>query len=103
MLVYGWGAAAAGGLVRVLETAGYLAHVASTEQVLAAGERAVVLSPLPSLEAMARGDVPTIPYLFVHVPSWRPDAPEGAQGLYDLVATLGAVVAEARKAVQFIP
>jgi type IV pilus assembly protein PilB len=29
-------------------------HVASTEQVLAAGEGAVVLSPLPSLEVMAR-------------------------------------------------
>jgi type II secretion system (T2SS) protein E len=52
VLVYGWGAAAAAGLV--LETAGYLAHVASTEQVLAAGEGAVVLSPLPSLEALGR-------------------------------------------------
>ncbi|HVK01978.1 MAG TPA: hypothetical protein VM490_00740 [Armatimonadaceae bacterium] len=50
------------------------------------------------LEAMARGDVPAIPYLFIHVPSWRPDGPEGEQGLQDLVATLGAVVAEARKA-----
>jgi type IV pilus assembly protein PilB len=54
VLVYGWGAAAAAGLVRVLETAGHRVHVASTEQVLAAGEGAVVLSPLPSLEAMAR-------------------------------------------------
>ncbi|PTL77141.1 general secretion pathway protein GspE [Vitiosangium sp. GDMCC 1.1324] len=52
VLVYGWGAAAAAGLVRVLGAAGHRASVASTEQVLAAGEGAVVLSPLPSLEVL---------------------------------------------------
>ncbi|QRK11143.1 general secretion pathway protein GspE [Archangium violaceum] len=54
VLLYGWGAAAAAGLVRVLGQAGYQANVASTEQVLSAGEGAVVLSPLPSLEALER-------------------------------------------------
>ena len=57
VLVYGWGAAAAAGLVRVLGEAGFRAGVASTEQVLAANARAVVLAPLPSLEAMGRGSV----------------------------------------------
>ena len=52
VLIYGWGAAAAAGLVRVLGEAGFPASVASTEQVLAADERAVVLAPLPSLEAL---------------------------------------------------
>jgi type IV pilus assembly protein PilB len=52
VLIYGWGAAAAAGLVRVLGEAGFRASVASTEQVLAADERAVVLAPLPSLEAL---------------------------------------------------
>jgi type IV pilus assembly protein PilB len=55
--IYGWGAAAAAGLVRVLGEAGFRASVASTEQVLAADERAVVLAPLPSLEAMTRRPV----------------------------------------------
>ncbi|MGZ3459728.1 MAG: GspE/PulE/PilB domain-containing protein [Archangium sp.] len=54
VLIYGWGTAAAAGLVRVLGEAGFQASVASTEQVLAADERAVVLSPLPSLEALGR-------------------------------------------------
>ena len=54
VLIYGWGAAAAAGLVRVLAEAGFRASVASTEQVLAADELAVVLSPLPSLEALGR-------------------------------------------------
>ncbi|WP_052518662.1 hypothetical protein [Archangium violaceum] len=57
VLVYGWGAAAAAGLVRVLGEAGFRAGVASTEQVLAADARAVVLAPLPSLEAMGRKPV----------------------------------------------
>ncbi|WNG62391.1 general secretion pathway protein GspE [Archangium gephyra] len=57
VLVYGWGAAAAAGLVRVLGEAGFRAGVASTEQVLAANARAVVLAPLPSLEAMGRRPV----------------------------------------------
>jgi type IV pilus assembly protein PilB len=57
VLIYGWGAAAAAGLVRVLGEAGFRASVASTEQVLAADERAVVLAPLPSLEAMRRKPV----------------------------------------------
>ncbi|HEX5748041.1 MAG TPA: hypothetical protein VFZ09_17500 [Archangium sp.] len=57
VLIYGWGAAAAAGLVRVLGEAGFRASVASTEQVLAADERAVVLAPLPSLEAMRRRPV----------------------------------------------
>jgi type IV pilus assembly protein PilB len=57
VLIYGWGAAAAAGLVRVLGGAGFRASVASTEQVLAADERAVVLAPLPSLEALRRRPV----------------------------------------------
>ncbi len=52
VLIYGWGKAAAATLVRLLEEAGHAAIVASTEQVLMAGEGAVVLSPLPSLEAL---------------------------------------------------
>jgi type IV pilus assembly protein PilB len=52
VLVYGWGAAAAAGLVRVLGEAGFPARVASTAEVLAVDERAVVLAPLPSLEAL---------------------------------------------------
>lgn len=57
VLLYGWGAAAAAGLVRVLGEAGFRASVASTEQVQAADERAVVLAPLPSLEALRRRPV----------------------------------------------
>ncbi|HYO56425.1 hypothetical protein [Archangium sp.] len=57
VLIYGWGAAAAAGLVRILGEAGFRASVASTEQVLAADERVVVLSPLPSLEALRRRPV----------------------------------------------
>jgi type IV pilus assembly protein PilB len=52
VLVYGWGAAAAVGMVKVLREAGFRASVASTEWVLSADEGAVVLAPLPSLEAM---------------------------------------------------
>jgi type IV pilus assembly protein PilB len=55
VLVYGWGAEAAAGLVRVLETHGGLtARVASTEELLAASETQVVVAPLPSLEALGR-------------------------------------------------
>ncbi len=52
VLLYGWGAAASEGLVRVVGEAGFRVSVASTAEVLAADERAVVLAPLPSLEAM---------------------------------------------------
>jgi type IV pilus assembly protein PilB len=52
VLIYGWGATAAAGLMRVLGEAGLPASVASTEEVLAADERMVVLAPLPSLEAL---------------------------------------------------
>jgi type IV pilus assembly protein PilB len=54
VLIYGWGAAAAAGLVKVLGEAGFAAGMASTEEVLAAHESAVVLAPLPSLEALER-------------------------------------------------
>ena len=50
------------------------------------------------LEAMASGDIPAVPYLFIHVPSWRPGVPDSEEGLHALVATLGMVLAEARKA-----
>lgn len=52
VLIYGWGAEASAGLVRVLEAASIAATVATTQQVLSAGEGAVVLSPLPSLESL---------------------------------------------------
>jgi hypothetical protein len=52
VLIYGWGAEASAGLVRVLQAASIPATVATTQQVLSAGEGAVVLSPLPSLEAL---------------------------------------------------
>lgn len=52
VLIYGWGAEASAGLVRVLEAARIAATVATTQQVLSAGEGAVVLSPLPSLESL---------------------------------------------------
>lgn len=54
VLVYGWGAAAAEGLVRVLTGAGLTAKVASTDELLAAGEAQVVVAPLPSMEALGR-------------------------------------------------
>ncbi|AKF87468.1 hypothetical protein MFUL124B02_43255 [Myxococcus fulvus 124B02] len=54
VLVYGWGAQAASGLVRVLTGAGFSARVASTEELLASGEAQVVVAPLPSLEALGR-------------------------------------------------
>ncbi|HZH78561.1 MAG TPA: hypothetical protein VEY88_21210 [Archangium sp.] len=52
VLIYGWGAAAAAGLVKVVQEAGFPARVASTADVLAADEGSVVLAPLPSLEAL---------------------------------------------------
>ncbi|MBZ4419069.1 hypothetical protein [Myxococcus sp. RHSTA-1-4] len=55
VLVYGWGAEAAAGLVRVLQAHGGLtARVASTEELLAASETQVVVAPLPSMEALGR-------------------------------------------------
>jgi type IV pilus assembly protein PilB len=54
VLIYGWGAAAAAGLVRVVGGAGFQARVASTAEVLEADARAVVLAPLPSLEALTQ-------------------------------------------------
>ncbi|MCP3137120.1 GspE/PulE/PilB domain-containing protein [Pyxidicoccus xibeiensis] len=55
VLVYGWGAEAAAGLVRVLEASeGVTARVASTEELLAAGESQVVVAPLPSMEALGQ-------------------------------------------------
>lgn len=54
VLIYGWGAEAATGLSRVLGGASIAARVASTQEVLAAGEGAVVLAPLPSLESMGQ-------------------------------------------------
>lgn len=55
VLVYGWGAEAAAGLVRVLEASGGLkARVASTEELLASDETQVVVAPLPSMEALGR-------------------------------------------------
>ncbi|MBJ6760783.1 general secretion pathway protein GspE [Myxococcaceae bacterium JPH2] len=54
VLVYGWGAAAAVGLVRVLSDEGLLARVARTDEVLAADEAQVVVAPLPSMEALGR-------------------------------------------------
>jgi type IV pilus assembly protein PilB len=52
VLIYGWGAEASSGLVRVLRESGFRASVASTAHVLAADETALVLAPLPSLEAL---------------------------------------------------
>ena len=55
VLVYGWGAEATAGLVRVLKTLGGLkARVASTEELLRADETHVVVAPLPSMEALGR-------------------------------------------------
>lgn len=54
VLVYGWGAEASKGLVRVLEGAGLSARVASTEELLASNETQVVVAPLPSMEALGR-------------------------------------------------
>ncbi|NTX63355.1 general secretion pathway protein GspE [Myxococcus sp. CA051A] len=52
VLVYGWGVDAAAGLVKVLAGAGLTSRVASTEELLASSEMQVVVTPLPSLEAL---------------------------------------------------
>ncbi|AKQ70120.1 Type IV fimbrial assembly, ATPase PilB [Myxococcus hansupus] len=54
VLVYGWGAEATSGLVRVLSEAGLSTRVASTEELLASNEAQVVVAPLPSMEALPR-------------------------------------------------
>jgi type IV pilus assembly protein PilB len=54
VLVYGWGATAAAGLVKLLGEAGFPARVANTAEVLAVDARTVVLAPLPSLEALGQ-------------------------------------------------
>jgi|GEM_PF-517471 len=54
VLVYGWGAEATNGLVRVMTEAGLRARVASTEELLAANAAQVVVAPLPSMEALPR-------------------------------------------------
>ena len=54
VLVYGWGADASEGLVRVLNQAGIAARVANDFEVLMAGEDSVVVSPLPSMEELGR-------------------------------------------------
>ncbi len=52
VLLYGWGAAATRGLMQTLGEAGLHASVASTQQVMEAHAGAVVLAPLPVLEAL---------------------------------------------------
>jgi type IV pilus assembly protein PilB len=54
VLVYGWGADATAGLVSVLSQAGIAARAASATEVLLAGGDFVVVSPLPSLEALGQ-------------------------------------------------
>ena len=47
------------------------------------------------LEAMATGAVPSCPYLFVHVPNWRPTGDGDDSGLRAIVATVSAVMTQA--------
>ncbi|NOK19656.1 general secretion pathway protein GspE [Corallococcus carmarthensis] len=54
VLVYGWGADAAAGLVRVLSGAGFTVKVASTGDVCTASETQVVVAPLPAMEVLAQ-------------------------------------------------
>jgi type IV pilus assembly protein PilB len=54
VLIYGWGAEASDGLVRVLGEEGIAARVASAAEVAVASEDMVVVSPLPSAEALGR-------------------------------------------------
>ncbi|RKI13049.1 general secretion pathway protein GspE [Corallococcus sp. AB030] len=54
VLVYGWGADAAAGLVQVLSGAGFTVKVASTGDVCAATEAQVVVAPLPAMEVLAQ-------------------------------------------------
>jgi type IV pilus assembly protein PilB len=54
VLVYGWGADAAAGLVRVLGEVGFTVKVASTGEVCTASEAQVVVAPLPAMEVLAQ-------------------------------------------------
>jgi type IV pilus assembly protein PilB len=54
VLVYGWGPEASEGLVRVLGEEGIAARVASSAEVYDASEDMVVVSPLPSAEALGQ-------------------------------------------------
>ncbi|WP_375755615.1 hypothetical protein [Corallococcus exercitus] len=54
VLVYGWGADAAAGLVQVLGGAGFTVKVASTGDVCTANETQVVVAPLPAMEVLAQ-------------------------------------------------
>jgi type IV pilus assembly protein PilB len=54
VLVYGWGADAAAGLVRVLGEAGFTVKMASTGEVCTASEAQVVVAPLPAMEVLAQ-------------------------------------------------
>jgi len=54
VLVYGWGAEASEGLVRVLGEEGIAARVATTDEVYEASEDLVVVAPLPSAEALGQ-------------------------------------------------
>lgn len=54
VLVYGWGAEAAAGLVQVLGAEGFTVKVANTWDVCAAVETQVVVAPLPAMEVLAQ-------------------------------------------------
>jgi type IV pilus assembly protein PilB len=54
VLVHGWGAEAAAGLVHILGEAGLPARVASELEVRAAGADSVVVAPLPAMEALGQ-------------------------------------------------
>jgi type IV pilus assembly protein PilB len=54
VLIYGWKEAAAHVLVNLLRTEGHRASLATEEQVAQADEDAVVIAPLPWLEALRR-------------------------------------------------
>jgi type IV pilus assembly protein PilB len=54
VFIYGWGADASEGLVRVLSEAGISAREVSAAEVRGAGEDTVVVSPLPSVEALGQ-------------------------------------------------
>ena len=54
VLVYGWGAEASEGLVRVLGEEGIAARVATTAELHEASEDMVVVTPLPSAEALGQ-------------------------------------------------
>jgi type IV pilus assembly protein PilB len=54
VLVYGWGPDATAGLVSILNQSGIAARAASATDILLAGGDSVVVSPLPSLEALGQ-------------------------------------------------